>query len=166
MFVRSSPGVIALGRTTVHLPGIGILNGPCTRTDIDATIITDPRKTVIGRTIGVDLRMTATDIEKIVIDQPMTTTNTITTGTITTNRDIHDTIGDLPITIATLVPREIINDPRIIDVATLPALSLHKPPNTPSLGKTCIVVNPTPHRQEMKIPQYETSQVGHGELRN
>ena len=64
LFVRSSPVVIALGRTIVYLPEIGMLRGPGTRTDIDVTTITDPRKTVTGRTIGVDLKMTAPDISR------------------------------------------------------------------------------------------------------
>ena len=149
--VRSSPTTITLGRTIVHLPGIGMPGGPGTRTEIDVTTITDPGKTVTGRTTGVDLRMTVTDIEKIDFNQQMTTTDTLTIGTITTNQDIHDTVDGLPITIAALVPREIIDDPTIIDATTLPALSLGETPNTPSLGKTRPVVNPTPHWPERKI---------------
>ena len=115
-------------------------------------MVIDPRKIVTVRTIGVDLRTTATDIDKITIDQPMTTTNMIMTGTITMNQDIHDTIEGLPITIAVLGPWEIIDDPRIIDDTTLPTPSLDESPNTPNLGKTRLVVNPILRRPERKTP--------------
>ena len=119
-------------------------SGPGNQTELDVTTVTDPRKIVIGRTTSVDLRMTVTDIEKIDFDQPMTTTNTITTGRITTNQDIHDMINDLPITIAALGPLEIIDDPRIIDATTVPASSLNELANSPSLKKTRLVHSPTP----------------------
>ena len=79
--------------------------------------------------------MIVTDIKEINIDQAMTTTDTIMTEKITTNRDIHNTIDELPITIAALVPQEIIDHPRIIDAMTLPVPSLNEVPKRRVLGK-------------------------------
>ena len=58
-------------------------SGPSTRTEIDVTTVTDQMKTIMDWTIGIDLIMIVTDIKEINIDQAMTTTDTIMTGTIT-----------------------------------------------------------------------------------
>ena len=79
----------------------------------------DPRKSCTGRTIGLDLRMTVTGIERTIIAQPMTTTDTTMIGMTIMNQGINGTTDDPCFIIAVLSPREAIDDPGTTVAETL-----------------------------------------------